>query len=426
MLIEFSLENFRSIRSRQTLSMVAASRLRRKENTFIPATKEKLPPLLKVAAVYGPNASGKSNLIKGLDVLWQMTIEAPTTEIKELPANAFRFDSSLQNKPSSFEVHFIQEGLRYSFELGLTKERVTKERLVAYPNGKEELLYVREFSDGREQYNFGDHLEGGKDLHETWRRLTGPQVLFLTQAVANSSEDLRQLRRPFNWLKGLRPIDRGMKVFTRFSQQLISEHRDYAIDVAQLLSDFDVPITSITSSLKGEAKETPKSENDGSSASLRSDEKKSPASSAFKTTLIHKTALGEAEFDLSEESDGTINMLGFSLPWYLFRQKIEYVGKSSVLIVDEMDSSLHPKIVEALVRKHLENERPCQLIFTTHDTHLMDTKLLRRDQIWLTERDVNGATQVRCIHDFEGRESEDVEKRYYEGRYRALPLVRGG
>jgi hypothetical protein len=77
-----------------------------------------------------------------------------------------------------------------------------------------------------------------------------------------------------------------------------------------------------------------------------------------------------------------------------------------------------------LVDKHLKSDTSAQLIFTTHDTHLMDTKLLRRDQFWLTERDANGATQLRSIHDFEGRESEDLEKRYYEGRYRALPIIR--
>lgn len=95
-------------------------------------------------------------------------------------------------------------------------------------------------------------------------------------------------------------------------------------------------------------------------------------------------------------------------------------------MVDELDSSLHPKLVEALVERHLQSGLENQLIFTTHDTHLMDAKLLRRDQIWMTERDETGATQLRSVHDFEGREGEDVEKRYYEGRYRALPMVKRG
>ena len=85
---------------------------------------------------------------------------------------------------------------------------------------------------------------------------------------------------------------------------------------------------------------------------------------------------------------------------------------------------MHPKIVSTLVAKHVESSIPSQLIFTTHDTHLMDSKLLRRDQIWITDRDMYGATQLRAINDFEGREGEDIEKRYYEGRYRGLPLIR--
>ena len=139
------------------------------------------------------------------------------------------------------------------------------------------------------------------------------------------------------------------------------------------------------------------------------------------TTLTHSTALGDAEFDFSEESEGTKNLFGFSLPWLVFLSK---GSSTNLMVVDELDSSLHPKLVEALIRRHVQEEPLCQLLFTTHDTHLMDTKLLRRDQLWITDRDINGATQLRSIHDFEGRESEDVEKRYYEGRYRGLPFVR--
>ncbi len=141
--------------------------------------------------------------------------------------------------------------------------------------------------------------------------------------------------------------------------------------------------------------------------------------------MTHKTVLGEAQIDFSEESEGTKNLFGFALPWRLVQAKSpEYA--TSILAIDEFDSSLHPDIVATLVRKHIESDTAGQLIFTTHDTHLMTTKLLRRDQFWLTERDANGATQLRSIHDFEGSEEEELERRYFEGRYRALPLVRRG
>ena len=141
------------------------------------------------------------------------------------------------------------------------------------------------------------------------------------------------------------------------------------------------------------------------------------------TYLTHKTALGEAEIRYEEESEGTKNLIGFWLPWATKDPQNDESNRR-ILIVDELDSSLHPKIVSALVAKHIEAALPSQLIFTTHDTHLMDSKMLRRDQIWITDRDAFGATQLRSIHDFEGREGEDVEKRYFEGRYRGLPLIR--
>jgi AAA15 family ATPase/GTPase len=95
-----------------------------------------------------------------------------------------------------------------------------------------------------------------------------------------------------------------------------------------------------------------------------------------------------------------------------------------VLWVDELDSSLHPELVAQLVRQLIATDNGAQLIFTTHDTHLMNAKLLRRDQFWITERDINGATRLNSIHDFEGREGEDIEKRYFEGRYRGLPIIK--
>jgi AAA15 family ATPase/GTPase len=130
--------------------------------------------------------------------------------------------------------------------------------------------------------------------------------------------------------------------------------------------------------------------------------------------------LGRADFDFSEESGGTKNLIGFWLPWFM----INHTDGSGILSVDELDSSLHPTIVADLIEKHLDSGLNTQLIFTTHDTHLMNARTLRRDQFWITERDTNGATCLFSVHDFEGREGEDVERRYFEGRYRGLPLIK--
>lgn len=425
MLIELSVQNFRSIRERQTFSMVAAPRLiKGKQNKFTPKVKgERFPALLKVAAIYGPNASGKSTLVLAFNLLTRLTQQQPTTEKVPFDVAPFRFDRSLHDQPSSIEVHFIKKETRYSFEVSLTRDRIVAEVLTMYRGGNARELYSRRYEtagDGTnpaEVYVFGDDLEGGSELHKVWQRLTGPRTLFLTQAVANSSEELTQLKDPWKWLASLLVVKDGMSGWGSISQRLVAEAPRFGSEIASLLSDVDIPVTSIRSKLTQPKGETNNEPSQGSAIERMAKSYDEPV----RTTLTHSTALGDAEFDFSEESDGTKNLFGFSLPWLAYLRGEE---NESLMVVDELDSSLHPKLVEALIRKHVQGTPVCQLLFTTHDTHLMDTKLLRRDQLWVTDRDINGATQLRSIHDFEGRESEDVEKRYYEGRYRGLPFVR--
>lgn len=415
MLIEFSVSNYRSFREKQTFSMVAAPRLKKGDNVFKPVAKgEKLPDLLKVAAIYGPNASGKSNLIKAFGVVSDIAKRQPSAQSTPLPVSPFRFDPQLADQPSRIELHFVFAEQRYEFGLALTQDRIVEERLIVFPKGNETLLYERRHLPSGDEYTFGEHLEGEKDLHELWRKATGPQVLFLAQAVANSSEDLNQLREPLKWLQaGFLIVSGDMDDWADASQKLAKENPSliFAKHISSFLQDVDVPVTNIRFD-----------QADSVSSGLLQAINSKPKS---KTILTHRTALGEAEFDFQEESEGTKNLIGFWLPWTGCLQSSLLKG-SRTLVVDELDSSLHPEIVAALVAKHLKSDLPAQLIFTTHDTHLMDAKLLRRDQFWLTERDANGATQLRSIHDFEGRESEDLEKRYYEGRYRGLPFVRKG
>jgi len=414
MLIEFSVGNYLSFREKQTFSMVAAPRLQKKGNTFKPVvTGEKLPELLKVAAIYGPNASGKSNLLRAMNVVSVLLRINPSANLGPLPIKPFRFDKALISKPSTFEVNFVHKSLRYQFEFAATRERIIEERLTSFPKGKETLLYERTHSQNGESYVFGETLEGGENLHQAWRQLTGPKTLFLAQAVANSSEDLKQLKIPHEWLlDGLSVVTEGMAGLATVSQNLMQRSPDPFVKmISEFLRGLDVPVTTMRF-------ETPKNalseiSNDAQLVKTFSDQ--------IKTTLTHQTALGEADFDFEEESEGTKGLIGFWLPWGLMTAD---ESQFCALVVDELDSSLHPEIVTNLIKRHLQSMVPAQLIFSTHDTHLMDAKLLRRDQFWITERDINGATQLRSIHEFEGRESEDLEKRYFEGRYRGLPILR--
>lgn len=419
MLIDFSVSNFRSFRERQTLSLIAAPRLKRAENTFLPdLISDPVGKLLKVAVIYGPNASGKSNLLAAFDAVRRLAVDKPSATTKELPTAPFRFDGNLANQPSEFEINFIADKNRYRFLVSATRDRIVGEHLFIFPKGRESLLYERVFREGNEHYKFGALLEGGEALRAAWQKLTGPQTLFISQATANSSEDLKQLKTPFSWLDtNLRTVSagHGMKSMAKILQLI---YRKYPVspfrNVVPFIRDLDVPITK----LEFEASEPQSPEGHLES---EAEIEKALRHIEVNATLTHSTELGSADFKFGEESDGTQNLLGFFVIWETLQGNPDI---QHVLAVDELDASLHPQIVAQLVRKHLSLELPRQLIFTTHDTHLMDAKVLRRDQIWLTERDRNGATQLRSIHEYEGRESEDIEKRYYEGRYRGLPILR--
>ena len=414
MLIEFSVSNFRSFRERQTFSMVASPRMRRRENIFAaPVKGEKLPPLLKIAVIYGPNASGKSNLLNALSVIDRLAGRTPNSDAVKLPVWPFRFDPMLATQPSKFEIHFLASGCRYEFSLEATPDRITRERLIAYPLGKEALLYDRQYVNGAETYEFGE-LEGDSVLHEAWKKLTPPRLLFISQAVANSSEELTQLRAPLAWLQhGMWKLSGDMEELAGQALRSIRKLPAVSKGISSFLRDIDVPVTSV--SLREDAASAP-AEN-GDPFSILAEGRAALQSAVF----THTTSIGSAEIDFADESDGTKNLIGFWLPWTV-RNASEQTF--NVLVVDELDSSLHPLIVGTLLKRHLESPDASQLIFTTHDTHLMDSKILRRDQFWLAERDAAGATQLRSIHDFDGREGEDIEKRYFEGRYRALPQVR--
>ena len=416
MLIEFSVANYRSFREKKTLSMAATPRLSKNRNVFkSPVEGEKLPDLLKVAAIYGPNASGKSSLVRAMGIMGHLLAFSGSSNDEALPVSPFRFDSQLKNTPSFFEYNFIQSGLRYRFVLRMTAQRITEEQLVSYPKGKETLLYERRFDEEGEKYVFGPSLEGGKEVHKAWQRLTSPKMLFISQAVANSSEELTQLRRPFSWFQtGLLVIEQNNMIgLSAASIRFLQMASNYTCDLRDFLKAVDIPVTNIQLNTDADSVPTDKK------LTLK---EFFAAAQKDKVTLTHTSLLGRADFDFSEESGGTKNLIGFWLPWFM----INHADGSGVLSVDELDSSLHPAIVAELIEKHLDSGRDTQLIFTTHDTHLMDAKTLRRDQYWITERDANGSTDLFSVHDFEGREGEDVEKLYFEGRYRGLPLIRRG
>lgn len=419
MLIEFSVENYTCFRTRQTLSMAAAPRLGKKHNLLKPQVKgEKLPDLLKTAAIYGANATGKSNLLNALQ-LPRVLPEFSADANKKLPVSSFRFDPYLRDLPSHFTWHFCTQGQRYLFKLALTEERIISEKLFVGRKSHEHLLYSREYQGERYQYQFAPDLEGGEVLHTAWRNLTSPRHLFLQQAVINSSEELQQLRMPWDWLQGIAGVIlEDMPLTMARALDSLEKYPDLHADFQRFIQQIDIPLCSVTFPEVG------------FSGGERIEVKNAQLQSFFdsigrhqQTKFTQRSALGEISLSLFELSSGTRNLIVYWVVWRHLRGLEQ--AKYGLVLIDEFDSSLHPSLVRALLQQYLHSQGQIQLIFNTHDTHLMDAKLLRRDQFWLTGRDENGAATLHSIHDFGGRESEDIEKRYYEGRYRGLPIIRG-
>lgn len=419
MLIQFSLANFRSFREEQTFSMVAAPRIGKKENKFKPPINEDFPYLLRTAVIYGPNASGKSNLLKGLHALIDIAKREPSNKNDYIPVQPFAFDPDLAGEASKFEIHFIANELRYEFILHANKDYIVKEKLTAFPNGDEEVLYERTFIKKTESYDYFFGIQEDALILNFWENITPKDVLFLSQIISNNKKPESKLLSAFEWLtKGLTcHLDGANQLLNATIKLLKSDHNNadkvrefYAQNLTDFLRDFDVPISSIEYEEKNNIDEFSKE-------------------SKYKQTkdiyFKHDTKLGKYRINFEDQSAGTKSLVSFYAPWMRTQEVRNGRIAGSTLIVDELDSSLHPLIVESLVKKHINNsDSTSQLIFTTHDTHLMNAKILRRDQIWVTDRDAYGATILTCLHEYEGREGEDIEKRYYEGRYKGLPQRR--
>ncbi len=423
MLLRFSVSNYRSFLEEQAFTMAAARGLKtlREENTFASGTTEKgSPDLLRSAAIYGPNASGKSNFVSALTFVQEMVVDSGQTQPDEaVPVAPLRLDPVAAEQDSRFEIDFIEQGVRYQFGFSANKARITSEWLIAYPKARPQLFYEREFdpSAGKDEYVFGNQFEGGR-LRKDWAQQTGPNTLYFSRVVSRSSEEFQQLRKPYGWfskrLRILGPRQHGIgRGFT--VKQCEGEGKR---PILEFLNAADVPIADIR------VEKTPFDPNklpQGMPAAFKEElSRQLTGKEVAEVRFFHRSADGKEliEFSEEDESDGTRSLFAFAGPWNDVLQN-EYV-----LVVDELDSSLHPMIVRRLIELLSMDGSRAQLIFTTHDTTVMSSGLLRRDQFWFVERDIRGATRMFSLHDIKGREGEAIEERYFRGRYGALPVLK--
>ncbi len=427
MLIEIKIANFRSIREQQVFSLVASNSDKELDDCVI---KSEFPGLagvrlLKGAALYGANASGKSNVLSAILYVAGFVRRSATVlqPGDSTGAEPFKLDVESQRQPCKFELAFIHEGVRYEFGLAVTPERVIDEYLVAYPKGSPQRWYHRSFNPDTQSYDWAkpsSSFRADKSLEEKTRS----NSLFLSVGPQFNHP---QLTTVFDWFRNhLRFIDLAAdrSLVPTFTARLVTKptHHDRIIG---LLRNADVgvadanvkeeerSIEELKSSLTPEA--FARLEKQGGVRPLK----------RFDIQLTHQAeGLDPVPFNFNhEESDGTRRFFYLIGPW------TDILDNGYTVFVDEIETSLHPLLIKELLKLLLcdeHNPKGAQVVFTTHNAVLLDSTLLRRDQIWFTEKLPSGATQLYPLTDYSPRKDEALEKGYLAGRYGAVPYLPHG
>lgn len=417
MLVEMTVANFRSFREAQTFTLAKGKGDEMlATNTFDAAAANNIS-LLRSAAIYGPNASGKSNLLLALQAMKQIVLESAISLQRgdKLPVTPFRLNPQSRQQPSEFEVTFLVEGVRYQYGFAATAERIHEEWLLAYPKGRAQRWFGRAWNADEKVYDWelGSNLAGEKQL---WQKSTRDNALFLSTAVQLNSEQLQPI---FDWFKNTLRLANVGGWGPVFSASLC-ESNDKArimdfLRAADLHID-DIVVESRPFDPDALPTDMPEPVREAIAGNMR--DKK-----VIDIKTVHKGDDGKpVTFDFEDESDGTQKLFSFAGPW------IDSLANGYVLFIDELHDNLHPRLVQFLVQLfHSPETNPnnAQLIFTTHETSILNQEVFRRDQIWFCEKDKSQATVLYPLTDFSPRKGrENLEAAYLSGRYGALPFIR--
>jgi len=413
MLVDFRVKNYRSIKDDQTFSMVAASGNElEKTNTFL-LPKTKNVSLVKTAAIYGANAAGKSNLLKALKTMKKIILESNNRGDK-LDLQPFLLHTDTINEPTEFEITFVFDEIRYQYGFTATSEKIIEEWLIAYPKGRPQNWFARAYDEEKKEYEwqFGDKLVGQKQV---WKESTRSNALFLSTAVNLNSDQLKPI---YDWFANKLKITGIQGWSASYTMQRCAED-DFKEKIMQFLKTADMDIEDIEVEL--EEFDINKLPDDMPTSVKVAIEKRMGGTEVPKETkFLHLNNLNEkVPLDFIDESDGTRKLFSFIGPW------IDSLENGNILLIDELHDNFHPLMVKFLIDMFHNNDMNvsnAQLIFTTHETSMLNQDIFRRDQIWFCEKQ-DRATTLYPLTDFSPRKGvEDLEKGYLSGRYGALPF----
>jgi len=384
--------------------------------------------LLRSAAIYGPSASGKSSLIEAIGFMRDFVADSARSQPGDtIGVNPHRLDPTSREEPSLFELTFILAGTRYQYGFTATRQRVLDEWLYEYPTNRAREWFRREWDakSNKPKYVFpSQNLKGRK---QQVAEETGENRLFLSWAANMNHEQLLPIYKWFT--TSLRMILTGHALLPVTAQMAFSDERIRKAVISMLRNaDFGISDVQITKDELDESdlRDLPQEkELEGKERSELITEIKArwARKDLYDVKLMHRGIRDTiSSLGLKEESEGTRRFFSLIGPW------IQSLGLGYTVFVDEIDASLHPMLTRRLIEVFHDpslNIKGAQLVFATHDVLLMDSSLFRRDQIWLTEKDSEGAAHLYSLSDYKKkpRKEENWRKSYMAGRYGAVPVL---
>ncbi len=423
MLLEFTVGNYRSFLEPVTLSMIATGLKDSPEidrNNVFRAGKYSL---LRSAAIYGPNASGKSNLVRAMKFMrWFVLYSATRLQAGErIDVEKFRLDVKAREKPSFFQIIFLWRGKRYRYGFEVDETSVRSEWLY-HAAKRESRLFVRE----ENEFDISTALR--REAPSRIQRQTRPNALFLSVLAQFNSPTaislLTWFREQFRGISGLN--DRS---YAQFTIERIEKDEVFQQRVKALLRMADMGITDIRINTQ------PLTQSDVSAVELIraiwqnitvKQREKIEEITIKKVETVHPLyengeRIGEETFEMEkEESEGTKKFFALLGPF------LDVLEHGRVLVVDELEARLHPILTQELVKlfnSPKSNPKNAQLIFASHDLSLLSGPLLRRDQIWFMQKNKYGATELYSLAETKERKEAPFLKHYLEGRYGAIPYI---
>ena len=416
MLVEFRVKNYLSFKDEVVFSMLTSGDKEHPEN-LIPFDEDKKEYLTKVALLYGANASGKTNLLKAICFLCSGVLTSKNSSTSEdIPVEPFLFNENTPKQPSSFEIRFIQKNIMYIYGVELDFQKIHKEYLYRTPEGRFNARTTKIFErTDNEEENL--NITSSK-LNKKYLTESAHNRLYLS--VAGFWEDPKVVDA-YKWFEENTQIfieDVFYKEdFEDYTKRRLVKNKNFGNKIIGLFGALNTGISSLgLQKVKLDKIEFPEDMPRDIKEKLL--EKIEDESNTLVT--FHEIEGKKYTLPLERESLGTRKSLD------LIGVLVDLIEKKGVLIMDELENSLHPELTRELLKQIQKSDCKVQLIFTTHDTTLMDLSIFRRDQYWFTAKDPKKqCSDLFSLSDIQGvRSDENIQKKYLSGRYGAFPYIK--